>query len=301
MASYDDEKFGSTFQSLAARFKQHANKTNDRLQETASQAAQDELRREPEQGTKHPRQADASNKAEMDIHATKFTANKLQFLANYKLRVESAKNEPGLRHLLGHISIYDAVRDWRQAEARAGIEMIEASMKKVSCTEKASSSSPLRALAEEEETESPSSSTTSTSGSPAAISEPTTPHHLPYHQSFSDFQAALQRQIDSLKQIRDAHIQLQRQNVVDPSDLESESETATESDYDSSDDMSWPGDDEIISDVESDCSIMPDLELVKYVTSTSTSTAWREDDDSGQLGLGLARELKFVKIDMRVR
>ncbi|RMD43256.1 hypothetical protein DV735_g1837, partial [Chaetothyriales sp. CBS 134920] len=240
MASYDSEKFGPTFQNLAARFKQHANKTNDRFQEVASQSVHEGgPGREPEESAKHPRQADASNRSDMDAHTTKFTANKLQFLSNYKLRVESAKNEPGLRHLLGHISIYDAVREWRQAEARAGIEMIEASMKKLSHTAKASPSSPLHA---------------------------------------------------------------QEPDDVDVSDVESESESATESDYDSgSDDMSWPGDEEAISDVEEgDCSIMPDLELVKYVALRSTSMAWREDDDSGQLGLGLAKELKFVKIDMRV-
>ncbi|RMZ90847.1 hypothetical protein DV736_g1934, partial [Chaetothyriales sp. CBS 134916] len=59
MTSYDSEKFGSTFQNLAARFKQHANETNDRFQEVASQAVRDEERRESQQSTKRPRQPGA--------------------------------------------------------------------------------------------------------------------------------------------------------------------------------------------------------------------------------------------------
>jgi hypothetical protein len=46
----------------------------------------------------------------------KHTATRLQCLSNYKLRLESSQNEPHLRHLLGHISIYDNVRDYKKEQ-----------------------------------------------------------------------------------------------------------------------------------------------------------------------------------------
>lgn len=43
-----------------------------------------------------------------------YIATRLHSIANYKLRLESSQNEPVLRKLLGHIFVYDAIRDHRQ-------------------------------------------------------------------------------------------------------------------------------------------------------------------------------------------
>jgi hypothetical protein len=40
----------------------------------------------------------------------------LASISNYKLRIESSRNEPQLRKLLGHISIYDSVREYRNEQ-----------------------------------------------------------------------------------------------------------------------------------------------------------------------------------------
>ena len=41
-------------------------------------------------------------------------ATRLHCIANYKLRLESNQNEPNLRKVLGHINIYDAIREHQQ-------------------------------------------------------------------------------------------------------------------------------------------------------------------------------------------
>ena len=43
-----------------------------------------------------------------------YMATRLQFISSHKLNRESSRNEPRLRILLGHVSIYDSVREYRR-------------------------------------------------------------------------------------------------------------------------------------------------------------------------------------------
>ena len=46
-----------------------------------------------------------------------YIASRVHSIANYKLRLEASQNEPRLRKLLGHIFVYDAIREHQQSQA----------------------------------------------------------------------------------------------------------------------------------------------------------------------------------------
>lgn len=52
----------------------------------------------------------------VNIPSMKYMATRLQCVSNHKLNRESSRNEPRLRNLLGHISIYDSVREYRREQ-----------------------------------------------------------------------------------------------------------------------------------------------------------------------------------------
>lgn len=51
------------------------------------------------------------------IPCPEYIASRVHSIANYKLRLEASQNEPRLRKLLGHIFVYDAIREHQQAQA----------------------------------------------------------------------------------------------------------------------------------------------------------------------------------------
>jgi hypothetical protein len=50
------------------------------------------------------------------IPSPEYIASRVQSIANYKLRLEASQNEPRLRKLLGHIFVYDAIREHKQSQ-----------------------------------------------------------------------------------------------------------------------------------------------------------------------------------------
>ena len=161
----------------------------------------------------------------MHIPSIKYTATKLQCISNYKLRIESSKNESRLGRLLGHISIYDAVREWRQSQAKASISNIMEATKKFPSPAPVSQS-PLRPVQEEPESQ-------------QSENELQTYLRQSQVQSFQDFQAAIELQIATMEQVKAAHRQLQQMAAdanEDGDEVEEyESDSEINSDYDSYD------------------------------------------------------------------
>jgi hypothetical protein len=50
------------------------------------------------------------------IPSPEYIAGRVQSISNYKLRLEASQHEPRLRKLLGHIFVYDAIREHKQAQ-----------------------------------------------------------------------------------------------------------------------------------------------------------------------------------------
>jgi len=149
-----------------------------------------------------------------------FTVTRLQCIANYKLRLEASRQEHRLCRLLGHISIYDKVRDWRQSQSHQSPQL-----QTQTHTSRASN---LPQIEEKPE------------------NELLQYLHLHTAPPFADFQAAIEDQLSALAKIRAASQKL-REMAVESStgewaiedEVEAEeysSDSDTESDYDSHDD-----------------------------------------------------------------
>ena len=50
------------------------------------------------------------------VPSPEYVAGRIHSIANFKLRLEASQNEPRLRRLLGHISVYDAIREYKQTQ-----------------------------------------------------------------------------------------------------------------------------------------------------------------------------------------
>jgi hypothetical protein len=210
----------------------------------------------------------SASQSSIVIPALKHTATRLQCLANYKLRIESSRNEPRLGRLLGHISIYDNIREYRREE-----------LTKTSCPYPISDA-PLISppLPPTKQTQQRYSNTEKVSAATTALEG-----YVSYVPSFQDFQAAIELQLATL-----AHIQQSSKSATQPQSdscptIQEESECVEEycdsesdvSDYDSYDgDDGWR--DHESDDALSDEDSMTDPESVR---SSCSSPVEEEDED----------------------
>ncbi|KIX95348.1 uncharacterized protein Z520_08865 [Fonsecaea multimorphosa CBS 102226] len=164
---------------------------------------------------------------------TSQSAARLLFKAHWKLNTESAREEPRLRRLLGHISVYDRTRTFAQAQVQA---------------ESQSQTQPSAETRPEEE--------------PNELSVYIR-HQVP---SFKEFQAALEVQLETIAQIR-AAAEAQYKNAEE---YNSDEEEEDDSDYDSCD-GDWSDDDEDTS-AESDDSSCTDYESEGQRSECSSPT-----------------------------
>jgi hypothetical protein len=204
------------------------------------------------------------------IPSIRHTATRLQCLSNHKLRLESSRNEPQLRKLLGHISIYDNVRECRREQ-----------LSQTACP----SEPPPYLDTECQQQQKQRTPTTNELQEYLQLQQVRIP-------SFQDFQAAIELQLATLSEIRMATKKLHALSLdcpsIDEDDedsanvqeyCESDSESDTVSEYDSYDgDGAWRDDED--EDVESEDS-MTDPESVRSGCSSPVEGEENKDDYFG--------------------
>lgn len=137
------------------------------------------------------------------VETMNYTANRLQCISNAKIRIEAARDEPRLRNLLGHIAIYDGVREWNHSHKTTSryVEQFSEPQLKVESIDESADITDANELH-------------------------TYLHHIP---SFQDFQAAIQLQLAAIADITAATAQL----TVE--EYEGDGNSDNDSDYDSYD------------------------------------------------------------------
>jgi hypothetical protein len=202
------------------------------------------------------------------IPALKHTATRLQCLANYKLRIESSRNEPRLGRLLGHISIYDNMREYRREE-----------LMKTSCPYPISDApliSPPSPTPKQPQRK--YSTIEKVSASATALEE-----YVSRVPSFQDFQAAIELQLATLAHIQQSSKSATRTYSDSCPTINEESECVQEycdSESDISDYDSYDGDDGW-RDHESDDTLSDDESMTdpESVRSSCSSPVEEEDED----------------------
>ena len=185
-----------------------------------------------------------------------YIATRLHSISNYKLRLESSQNEPKLRKLLGHIFIYDAVREHHQAQQSLYTHTTPtASRRREQQLQRRQQSEASRQqpppLSPVHEDESPEDESSSTNEEDIKSYLSTLPDSS--QQGLLDFQTAIAAQLATLSQLRleNASRQLYQmtQGEAEDDDLaveEYDSEDIEDSDYDSydGDENDWRFEDE---------------------------------------------------------
>lgn len=171
----------------------------------------------------------------LQVPCTRYVATRIQCVSNNKLRLEGARQEPRLSNLLGHISIYENVREWRRAQALQELNRLK--MRPVT-----KQLHKLEAVAEVQECQHVSWE---------EIPHQQRPRRQRVTKSFEDFQTAIKVQMATMERIKAAAEDLRRMTSDDDAieaDVEEshagveeyESTSDTDSDYDSHDgDADW--------------------------------------------------------------
>lgn len=215
------------------------------------------------------------------VRSQQYVATRLQCIANYKLRLTASLNEPPLRKLLGHIYVYDAVREHQQANTPPQIytstsphasRRREQQLRRRQQSETTAATNSLNIISEEVMQPSQSDSLTSTLPSP----------NIPPSQAaaFAAFQSAIASQLETLSQLRvqAASRQLYRMTL---------------SDINSSSSRSQDEDDEIAveeynSDDDTDCGADSDYD--SFDSDDEEGANWRFDDE-GEPGDELVEDM----------
>lgn len=166
----------------------------------------------------------------LQVPSTKYIATRIGCVSDYKLRLESARQEPRLSNLLGHISIYENVREWRRAQALQELDRLR--MRPLTKHQPK-----LEVVAEAQECQHVSWED---------IPRRQRPDRQHQTDSFEAFQAAIKVQVATMERIKAAAEELRRmtsdEDVIEDDEEEShagaeeyESTSDTDSDYDSQD------------------------------------------------------------------
>lgn len=187
-------------------------------------------------------------------------------IANYKLRMEASQNEPHLRQLLGHIFVYDAIREHKQRQAptytfpQAHRRREQQLRRRRQMGESFTASSVLSSTVKEDD--SPSKSPSDNAAEIQAYLS-TIPSSVPSSEAhdFSTFQEAIAYQLATLSQVRIEAASRQLYNMTldddDADEVAVEEYAGSEDDNANSDYDSYDGD------------------------SDDSGSEWRNDNDSG--------------------
>ncbi|KPI42113.1 uncharacterized protein AB675_5606 [Cyphellophora attinorum] len=200
-----------------------------------------------------------------------YIATRLHSIANYKLRLESSQNDPVLRKLLGHIFVYDAIRDHHQnhsvytspTQSRRRQQQLQRRQ------QSERSHLPLLSSVEEEipaSTESSDSSSSSSNAEDISNYLSTLPSaDIPPSsvQAFVNFQQAIASQLATLSQLRLQNASRQLYHMTTGNDegdemaveeYDSDEDIDDDSDYDSydGDDADWRFEDDNTETGDSD-------------------------------------------------
>ncbi len=223
----------------------------------------------------------------------KYMATRLQCLSNYKLNSESSRNEPRLRNLLGHISIYDNVREYRKEQ----IMSFTFSSQPMSREPHLLQSPPPRQPRPQLQRQPPKQSPTNELPDYLNIEQVRVP-------CFQDFQAAIELQIATLGEIQTASKRLQALshscptiNEQDVSEVNVEEycdESDTASDYDSYDgEGGWRSDEDNEGEESEDS--MTDPESVRSECTSPVDE--KGEDESSKLGPFVSLMGRGISID----
>jgi hypothetical protein len=182
------------------------------------------------------------------IPTAEYVATRLHGIASYKLRLEASENEPRLRKLLGHISIYDAVREHHRSQSvytsPSMARRRQQQLQRRQQSELGKLAPTLNSITEDIEatTETESSNAADIQDYLDSISGPHT-----QVQDFASFQRAIEAQIASLSQLRVEAASRQLFHMTNESDdADEQAVEEYDDDYDdeSSDYDSYDGDDD---------------------------------------------------------
>jgi len=186
-----------------------------------------------------------------------YICNRVHSTANYKLRLEASRNEPRLGKLLGHIFVYDAIREYKQSQAQQSLytsspaaRRREQQLRRRQMSEASRLSQNLTAVTEEDSDSTPASPDNA-ADIKEYLSQATVPPTIPQSHSYdiASFQQAIAYQLATLSQVRLEAASRQLYHMTqDDDDADEVAVEEYESDHDDSDDSSdydsYDGDDD---------------------------------------------------------
>lgn len=182
------------------------------------------------------------------VPSPEYVASRVHSIANYKLRLEASQNEPRLRKLLGHIFVYDAIREHQQTQTTVYTSPPAQRRREQQLRRRQMSESTRLAPTMPTTTEAPNTTNDNANEIKAYLATLPTPPTVPQSQAhdFSVFQRAIAAQLATLSQVRLEAASRQLYHMTqddDEADEQAVEEYAESDEDDASDYDSYDGDD----------------------------------------------------------